>query len=486
MIYTSGSAGQPKGTLVSHYNVVRLFEATRQLFNFGPDDVWTLFHSCAFDFSVWEIFGSLLHGGKLVIVSYWMSRSPDEYYRLLSEQRVTVLNQTPSAFGQLIRAEDQRGEPLPLSLKWVILGGEALDVKDLGGWFARHGHERPAVINMYGITETTVHVTHRRITANDVEEGRSVIGPAMQDMWIYILDPQGRPVPVGARGEIHVGGGGVAIGYLNRPELNERRFVADRFSQEPGARMYRSGDLARFLPNGDIEYLGRIDDQVKIRGFRVALGEVKAYLTRHPAVKDVVVVAQDGPNGSGVQMLAYVIPAADPASSSELREYLRRSLPDYMLPAHFINVAAFPLTSNGKVDKRALPLPLASFAAPAADLAAPSNDVEAALAEIWKEELGLERVGVNENFFDLGGHSLLMARVQRRISGSFGRSLSMAQLFQASTIRALAAALGAAANSPAEPRAEARGAARIMAAATRAQQREQQREARELSREARG
>ncbi len=266
VIYTSGSTGQPKGVLITHDNVVRLLTATEAWFHFDPNDVWTLFHSCAFDFSVWELWGTLCYGGRLVVVPFGVSRSPETFYRLLCETGVTVLNQTPSAFRQLIRAEESLGQSPALALRYVIFGGEALDLKTLKPWFDRHGDERPQLVNMYGITETTVHVTYRPLRATDVAKS-SVIGVPIPDLQVYLLDEHQQPVAAGQPGEICVGGAGLSRGYLNRPELTAQKFVPNPFSQQPDARLYRSGDSGRYLPDGDLEYLGRIDQQSK-SGFR--------------------------------------------------------------------------------------------------------------------------------------------------------------------------------------------------------------------------
>ncbi|HEX3555022.1 MAG TPA: amino acid adenylation domain-containing protein, partial [Thermoanaerobaculia bacterium] len=279
VIYTSGSTGQPKGVVVRHGNALRLFSATERWFGFGPEDVWTLFHSYAFDFSVWEIWGALLHGGRLVVVPYWVSRSPEAFYELLRSERVTVLNQTPSAFRQLIWAEETAlaGAEPDLALRYVIFGGEALEPAGLAPWFERHGDERPRLINMYGITETTVHVTWREVGRADMGRAVSAVGCPIPDLGVYLLDSSLQPVPVGVPGEMHVSGAGLAEGYLGRPELTAERFVPNPFG-EAGSRLYRSGDLARRLPDGDLEYLGRIDHQVKIRGFRIELGEIESAL----------------------------------------------------------------------------------------------------------------------------------------------------------------------------------------------------------------
>ncbi|MCC7416299.1 MAG: amino acid adenylation domain-containing protein [Acidobacteria bacterium] len=305
VIYTSGSTGQPKGVEVTHRNLARLFTRTEPWFGFGPHDVWTLFHSIAFDFSVWELWGALLYGGRLVVVPHWIARSPEAFRALLSTEGVTVLSQTPSAFRQLI-AEDARSEA-PLALRQVVFGGEALDPRALQPWVERHGTAAPALVNMYGITETTVHVTWRALTMADVIEGSgSVIGRPIPDLSVYVLDERGDPAPVGVPGELWIGGAGVARGYLGRPRLTAERFAPDPFGRAPGARLYRSGDLARRLPDGDIEYLGRLDQQVKVRGFRIELEEIAAVLRQHPAVRDAVVTAVS--QQDDVRLVAYAVP----------------------------------------------------------------------------------------------------------------------------------------------------------------------------------
>jgi amino acid adenylation domain-containing protein len=295
VIYTSGSTGKPKGVLVEHASVVRLFDATRAWFEFGERDVWTLFHSSAFDFSVWELWGALLHGGRLVVVPYMTSRSPEEFHALLAAERVTVLNQTPSAFRPLIAADERLGAGAPLALRLVIFGGEALELQSLAPWLARHGDASPQLVNMYGITETTVHVTRRVIRAADLATAPgSVLGRPIPDLQVYVLDRHLQPQPIGVPGELYVGGAGVARGYLDRPELTAERFVPDPFRPEPDARLYRTGDVARYLPSWDLQYLGRNDDQVKIRGYRIELGEIEAALVAHPWVREAVVTLHAG------------------------------------------------------------------------------------------------------------------------------------------------------------------------------------------------
>ena len=357
VIYTSGSTGKPNGVLISHQNVGRLFDATDGWFGFGEDDVWCLFHSYAFDFSVWEMWGALLYGGRLVVVPYLVSRSPEAFLELLQREGVTVLNQTPSAFRQLIAAEVQQGDPVKTDLRYVILGGEALEFSSLGPWFDRHGDVSPRLVNMYGITETTVHVTYRPISSEDLRAAAgSVIGVPIPDLRVLVLDAYGSPVPIGVAGEMYVGGGGVARGYLNRAELTRGRFVADPFG-DGDSRLYRTGDLARRLENGELEYLGRIDDQVKIRGYRIELGEIEAVLAGHPTVRHAVVLAREDA-GFDKRLVAYTVAAEEPgALIDELRTHLRTKLPEYMVPAHYVLLDKLPLTPNGKTDRKALPAP---------------------------------------------------------------------------------------------------------------------------------
>ncbi len=309
VIYTSGSTGKPKGVMVEHSNVVRLFSATQEWFHFDRNDVWTLFHSYAFDFSVWEIWGSLAYGGKLVVVPQLTTRSPQEFYRLLCEEKVTVLNQTPSAFRQLIAAQGDDGASH--RLRYVIFGGEALEVSSLRPWYEREVNRETRLVNMYGITETTVHVTYRLLEPADTKAlGASPIGRRIPDLTIYILDSHQQPVPIGVVGEMYVGGAGVARGYLNRAELTAERFVRDPFAAAEGARMYRTGDLGRWLADGSIEYLGRNDHQVKIRGFRIELGEIEARLAEHPSVGEAAVLAREDQPGDK-RLVAYYTTAED-------------------------------------------------------------------------------------------------------------------------------------------------------------------------------
>ena len=316
VIYTSGSTGTPKGVLVEHASAVRLFSATERWFRFGSREVWTLFHSIAFDFSVWEMWGALLHGGRLVVVPYWVSREPEEFHELCVQEGVTVLSQTPSAFRQFSEADSHHGGAPGLGLRYVVFGGEALELQSLRPWFERHGDMRPKLVNMYGITETTVHVTYRPLALDDLERAPgSVIGVPIPDLRVYVLDARGEPCPAGTPGELFVGGAGVARGYLNQPELTAERFLPDSFATEPGARMYRTGDVARLLPSGDLEYLGRNDEQVKLRGFRIELGEIEAALASLPHVAEAVVTLRG--EADERKLVAYVVPEGSGKGSEE-------------------------------------------------------------------------------------------------------------------------------------------------------------------------
>jgi amino acid adenylation domain-containing protein/non-ribosomal peptide synthase protein (TIGR01720 family) len=438
VIYTSGSTGRPKGVVVTHANALRLFDATERWFGFGPDDVWTLFHSFAFDFSVWEIWGALLYGGRLVVVPDEVRRDPEAFRELLGSEGVTVLNQTPSAFRQLVRADEAAGAGPGLALRWVVFGGEALEPRSLAPWFARHGDRRPRLVNMYGITETTVHVTFRELAAEDVEAGRgSVIGDGLPDLGVYLLDAALEPVPAGVPGELFVGGAGVARGYLGRPELTAERFVPDPFSAEPGARMYRSGDRAR-LHAGETEYLGRADQQVKVRGFRIEPGEIEAALATLPGVREAVVVPRDE-DGGLPRLVAYVAMDAAPGGggAASLRAALAARLPGHMVPAAFVLLDALPLTPHGKVDRRALPAPDGAWSAAAPAYVPPRGPAEEALAQVWAETLGVERVGANDNFFALGGDSMRAIQVMAQ-ARSRGVGFSLQELFRHQTVAELA------------------------------------------------
>ena len=439
VIYTSGSTGRPKGCLVTHANVTRLFTVSEPLYGFGADDVWTLFHSYAFDFSVWELWGALLYGGRLVVVPYLTSRDPQAFHQLLVDEQVTVLNQTPSAFRQLIRADEQVGAASErLALRHVIFGGEALDHAALQPWFARHGAARPQLVNMYGITETTVHVTYLALTGDGAESGH--IGRPLADLQVWILDAHLQPVPIGVAGEMFVGGAGVSRGYLNRPELTASRFVTATLFGRP-TRLYRTGDLARQRPDGGLEYLGRIDQQVKLRGFRIELGEIEALLSQHAAVQEAVV--QPHGEGDNARLVAYLTLRPSPGAAAQaveaaeiaqvLRPWLAGRLPDYMLPSTFLVLERFTLTVNGKTDRKALPAPEA-FHAARQDFVAPQTPAQQLVAGLWQKLLGVEAVGLHDDFFAIGGNSLNGIRFINELNATTQEIFHIYDLFAAPTL----------------------------------------------------
>jgi amino acid adenylation domain-containing protein len=439
VIYTSGSTGRPKGVMVTHRNVMRLFDATMDWYAFTQDDVWSLFHSIGFDFSVWEVWGALLHGGRLVVVPYAVTRSPDAMLELLKTEGVTILSQTPSAFRQIVAVDAGRPTVDPLSLRLVVFGGEALDVNWLRPWMERRGDAEPRLVNMYGITETTVHTTYRPVSAADLDRRvRSPIGIPIPDLHLLVLDPAGEPVPVGVPGELYVGGAGVARGYLNRPELTAARFLPDPTSSDSRARVYRSGDLARRLANGDIEYLGRIDHQVKVRGFRIELGEIEAALARHEAVDHCAALIRPDQGGEP-RIIAYVVARAgqDP-SSSELQAFVRRSLPEYMVPSAFVRLAELPLTSNHKLDVKSLPVPDQVESSSSRTFVEPRTDTERAIAAEWKRILRVERVGSDDDFFELGGHSILATGIARWIKQHFSVDFPVYAVFESPSVAEMA------------------------------------------------
>jgi len=436
MIYTSGSTGKPKGVMVTHENVIRLLQQTDPWFHFNSDDVWTLFHSIAFDFSVWEIWGCLLTGGRIVIVPFEISRSPRDFYELLSAEKVTVLNQTPSAFLMLIQLENDLA-PMPLSLRYVIFGGEALQYRKLAPWFQRHGDASPQLINMYGITETTVHVSYLPLTAELARNpGGSLIGGNIPDLRIYVLDEHLQPVPVGVAGEMYVAGAGLAQGYLNRPELTAERFVPDPLGA-PGTRRYRTGDVARWRSDHTLEYLGRADQQVKIRGFRIELGEIEAALLEHEGVRQAAVTVEEENNAK--RLVAYVVPRAGQVINAiDLKRHVRQKLPEAMVPATVVEIAELPLTANGKIDRKRLPKVEGVELRVAKNGLAPRSEIERYLAAVWQEFLQIDKVGAEDNFFDLGGHSLMIVQIQARLAGRFSDRIKVVDFFTYPTIAALA------------------------------------------------
>jgi amino acid adenylation domain-containing protein len=436
VIYTSGSTGAPKGCLLTHRNVVRLFEASQELFQFGADDTWTMFHSPAFDLSVWEIFGALLYGGRVVIMPYEVTRSPDEFHELLATENVTVLTQTPSAFRQLAAAA-ARGGRRAERLRYVVFGGERLEPRMVEPWTAVYGFDQPKLVNMYGITETTVHSTYRVFTEGDaILAARSPIGVPLPDLGIRLLDPGMHLQPDGAVGAIFVAGAGVARGYLRRPDLTAARFVPDPFATEPGARLYASGDLAVVSEEAGLEYLAREDQQIKIRGYRIEPGEAQAVIAKHPGVNDCIVLPYSR-NGGDQRLVAYFIPKPGcEVAHGELRALAMSRLPEYMVPSAFVALEEWPLTANGKLNRNALPDPALQPWARGA-VVAPSAPMEFELVSIFEEVLGAHPVGVDDNYFELGGDSIRSISV-RALAQERGIEFTLRDLVECPTVAALA------------------------------------------------
>jgi amino acid adenylation domain-containing protein len=434
VIYTSGSTGRPKGVVITRDNVARLFRETERWYRFGPDDVWSMCHNYAFDVSVWEMWGAWLHGGRLVVASRLETRAPDQLHALLAREQVTILSQTPSAFRQLA-PEVTRDEGPALSVRAVVFAGEPLDPGMVRGWLARYPDS--AVVNMYGITETTVHSTYKRLDAADARQPeRSPIGVAFADLRTYLLLEDGAEAGFWETGELYLAGAGLARGYLRRPELTAERFLPEIEAATPGARMYRSGDLARRRPDGALEYVGRRDHQVKIRGYRVEPGEIESALRQQPGVREAAVLLKG--EGADQRLAAYVFRAAGHTLDVEtLRAALQGTLPDYMVPPIFVLLDTLPLTPNGKLDTRALPEPDHQRPALQQTYVAPRTEQERILADVWAEVLGLEMAGVHDNYFVLGGDSIRSVRIVARAKAR-GLSISVQAVFQHQTIAELA------------------------------------------------
>ncbi|GHJ15511.1 non-ribosomal peptide synthetase [Micromonospora sp. AKA38] len=439
VIYTSGSTGRPKGVVLSHANVVRLLSSAQEHFAFDASDVFSLFHSFAFDVSVFEMWGALAHGASVVVVGQEVTRSPEDFLDVLVGAGVTVLSQTPSAFRSLVSAAAEGDVRVgALGVRVVVFAGERLEVAELGPWVRVHPLARVALVNMYGITETTVHTTYHRLVDADLTPGpHNPIGYPLGDLRIYLLDTLGRPVPVGVTGEICVAGPGVARGYLGRPDLTAQRFVPDPFGS--GGRLYRSGDLARRRADGSLDFVGRADDQVKVRGYRIELGEITVVLSGCAGVRDAVVLLR----GSGVEarLVAYVVPVAGARLDvASLRRALAVSLPEYMVPAAFVVLDRLPLTANGKLDKRALPEP-DGRAFGQTGYVPPENVVQERLCVVWADVLGVDRVGIRDSFFELGGDSIRAVSLVGALRAE-GFDLSVRDVFDRRTVAELADLLG--------------------------------------------
>ncbi|MEU0136908.1 amino acid adenylation domain-containing protein [Streptomyces sp. NPDC006296] len=445
VIYTSGSTGRPKGVVVPHSSVVSLLTRTRPDMGFGPHDVWVQFHSYSFDFAVWELWGALVHGGELLVPDHALTRSPVDFHRMVRERGVTVLNQTPSAFYRFAEADLHAGEPAT-ALRRIIFGGEALDLARLRGWTGRHGTVRPELVNMYGITETTVHVTHRVLADEDFAGDVSPIGGPVPGLTTYVLDDRLRPVPPGRTGAIYVAGDQVSLGYLGRPGLTSGRFVANPFAGD-GSRMYHTGDLARRTLDGELEFAGRADDQVQLKGFRIELGEVESAIRELDGVTDAAVTVADG----GDHLVAHVVGRVP----DDLTDRLSAKLPAHMVPGRTIESEALPLTVNGKLDRAALTARAAredTHEDAREDAAAgPSGPALALLVEIFAAALpGSSGVDADTDFFAAGGDSIVAITVINRARAR-GLTIAPRDVFLFKTPRALAEQLGSRAPQTAAP-----------------------------------
>ncbi|MGB5927399.1 MAG: amino acid adenylation domain-containing protein, partial [Cyclobacteriaceae bacterium] len=437
IIYTSGTTGKPKGVKVCHRNVVRLLFNKESLFDFDQQDVWTLFHSYCFDFSVWEMYGALLYGGKVVVVPGMVAKDTEGFHKLLMEEKVTILNQTPSAFYRLAEVDANQNNRLS-QLRMVVFGGEALAPTKLKDWHI--SYPDISLINMYGITETTVHVTYKQITQHEIDHNISSIGRPIPTLGCLILDSNGSLAPRGVSGELYIYGEGVAKGYLNRPELTSDRFTEIDLIKD--RTVYRSGDLARSLSNGDLEYVGRIDNQVKIRGHRIELGELESNLLKHAEVNHAVVVTKKDDLGQAY-LIAYYTTTSN-LKAKNLRIFIQEMVPGYMVPSYFVPVDEIPLTSNGKVDTKRLPDPNTIVQENETEFTAPVTDTEIKLASIWEEVLGREKISLKDNFFEIGGHSLKATQLVSRIRERLEVSLKLSDIFAHSILEEMASVISSA------------------------------------------
>ena len=438
-IYTSGSTGQPKGVLIEHHALSAFVDSAVQEYQIGSNDRILQFASPSFDASVEEIFSALTTGATLILRSHGMIRSMPAFVQACHDNELTVLDLPTAFWHQLTSALESGGLMLPPTVRLLIIGGEEALPDRLAVWRnATEGNIR--LMNTYGPTETTVVATVCDLSGlkmTDPSDGKVPIGHPFPHLTAFILDDHGGLVPDGVSGELHMGGAALARGYLNRPELTAEKFIPDPFSREPDARLYKTGDMARFLTHGDIEFLGRVDRQVKVRGFRVELAEIESALNRFPEIKESAVVAREERAGT-LKLIAYIVPheTAVP-DAGRLRHQLQPVLPDYMIPHSFVNLEKLPVTASGKVDTRALPDPESTSFDHDQEFKGPRNPIETILAEIWCRVFGLEQVGINENFFDLGGHSLLSIEIIDRVNKG-GLWLTPEQFIQNPTIEALA------------------------------------------------
>lgn len=441
VIYTSGTTGRPKGVMQTHHNVIRLFTSSDHLFGFDEKDVWTLFHSYVFDFSVWELWGALLYGGKLVVVSNEQTKDLLRFHHICTTEKVTVLNQTPSAFYQFLQIASQ-ADTSRLCLKYIIFGGEALNIRQLQPWWNHPNSSETRLINMYGITETTVHVTYKEILEQEII--KSNIGKPLSDLKAYILDEQLNEVSMGETGELFIAGAGLARGYLNNDKLTNERFILNHLAtaedREKGyTRLYKTGDLARQTDSGDLEYQGRNDDQVKIRGHRIEIGEVTYAISAISGVEQSCVLAKERKSSDGIinkYLMGYYVLSEGPNELTEERilDRLTAALPSYMVPTVLMELTEFPLTINGKLDKKALPEP--SYHESDNELKTPTTNTEKAVCRVWEDVLSLPQVGITDDFFRVGGDSILCIQVSSRLQKA-GYPCQVSDIYKSRTVEKL-------------------------------------------------
>ena len=439
IIYTSGSTGKPRGVLLTHAGLVNHHIAVQKLYGLRSSDRVLQFSSISFDIAVEEIFPTWIAGATLILRTEATPLGGRDFVRWIGEHEITVLDLPTAYWHELIHQLSDLEQPIPAAMRLVIVGGEKASAKALASW-TKLVAGRVRWINTYGPSEASIIATAYEPRADRVwEASESIpIGRPIANTQIYLLDRDLNPAPEGTSGELHIGGVGLARGYLNQPQLSAEKFIINPFTADPGARLYKTGDMARRLPNGEIEFLGRADDQVKIRGFRVEMGEVESALAQHPGVQEPVVVVRKNDAGDG-QLVAYVVPVRKPwPPALELRNFLRERLPDYMVPSAFMILDTLPLTPNGKVDKKALPAPVLAQAARDQKRKSPADVLQAQLAQIWESVLDKRPIGVDEDFFELGGHSLLAVRLMHSVERTFAKKLPITTLLHAPTIEQLA------------------------------------------------
>jgi amino acid adenylation domain-containing protein len=440
IIYTSGSTGRPKGAMNFHQAICNRLLWMQEAYGLGAQDSVLQKTPFSFDVSVWEFFWTLMTGARLVVAKPGGHQDPAYLVDLIQRERITTLHFVPSMLQVFL---EQQGVEQCRGLTRVICSGEALGAELVERFHGKLGAE---LHNLYGPTEAAVDVTFWHCKPGD--KRRSIpIGRPVSNTQMYVLDGNLHPVPVGVAGELFIGGVQPARGYWNRPELTAEKFIPDPYATEPGARLYRTGDLARFLPEGEIEYLGRIDNQVKVRGFRIELGEIESALLQHPALKETVVVAREDVPGDK-RLVAYYVAAGQAPSLEELRAHLGQRLPEHMVPAAFVPLASMPLSPNGKLDRKALPVPEGLRLQSDTPYVEPRTDLERNLARLWQEVLGVEKVGINDRFFDVGGNSLLLVRAHGRLRAELGLEISLTELFKYPSIGALAAYLAGRTHEP--------------------------------------